>query len=70
MGLGTALWQELVSGFPGAAQMASISVRLLVAIPRWAASLGCNEPTSAKPPECEPTCSYRSGPQLWCYCRC
>jgi putative Mg2+ transporter-C (MgtC) family protein len=32
MGLGAALWQELASGFPGSAEMASIVVRLLVAI--------------------------------------
>jgi putative Mg2+ transporter-C (MgtC) family protein len=32
MGLGAFLWQELVSGFPGSVEMASIAVRLLVAI--------------------------------------
>jgi putative Mg2+ transporter-C (MgtC) family protein len=32
MGLGTALWQELLSGFPDGVEMARVSVRLLVAI--------------------------------------
>ena len=32
MGLGAALWQELVAGFPDNTEMARISVRLLVAI--------------------------------------
>ena len=32
MGLGSALWQELVAGFPSSIEMASIFVRLLVAI--------------------------------------
>src|SRR5208283_1579266 len=32
MNLGTVLWQELVSGFPSSVEMASIAVRLLVAI--------------------------------------
>jgi hypothetical protein len=36
MGLGAALWRELISGLPGSAEMATISVRLLVAI-----GLGC-----------------------------
>ena len=36
MGLGAALWQELSSGLPGSTEMATISVRLLVAI-----VLGC-----------------------------
>ena len=32
MGLGAALWQELVAGFPDSIEMARIAVRLLVAI--------------------------------------
>ena len=32
MGLGAALWQELVSGFPGSVEMASITVRFLLAV--------------------------------------
>jgi putative Mg2+ transporter-C (MgtC) family protein len=32
MGLGTVLWQELLSGFPDGVEMARVSVRLLVAI--------------------------------------
>ena len=31
MGLGAAFWQELVSGFPGNAEIARITVRLVVA---------------------------------------
>ena len=32
MGLGAALWRELVSGFPDSVEMASITVRLILAI--------------------------------------
>ena len=32
MGLGAALWQELVTGFPGDVEIARITVPLLVAI--------------------------------------
>ena len=32
MGLGAALWQELVTGFPDSIEMARIALRLLVAI--------------------------------------
>ena len=32
MGLGAAMWQELVAGFPDSVEMARIAVRLLVAI--------------------------------------
>ena len=57
MGLGAALWQELVAGFPDGVEMTRIVVRLLVAIVLGGILGFQRAARAAKPRECEPTCS-------------
>ena len=55
MGIGAAIWQELVAGSPGSVEIARIAVRF--SSPSFSeASWASKEPMWAKQ-ECEPTCS-------------